>query len=197
MKPGFRTRPAARPLAGGIREEMTMREFEDEYSADLEGEFKEIKGALLNDTIRTLGPDAPVTVPATVSARDAVAQMMGHRRAAVLIVDGEGRLAGIFTERDVLTRVVASGLDPSAVAVGEVMTASPEALSAGDRVAYAVNRMSVAGSRTIPLVAESPRPVGVVTVAHFIKWMADLFPEAVLNLRPGDALKHPSEVDAG
>jgi CBS domain-containing protein len=174
-----------------------MREFEDEYSADLEGERQEIRGALLDDTIRTLGPDTPVTVRPGLSVGDAVAQMMAHRRAAVLIVDGDGRLAGIFTERDVLTRVVAPGLDPSAVAVGDVMTPAPEALSAGDRVAYAVNRMSVAGYRTIPLVDENRRPVGVVTVAHFIKWMADQFPEAVLNLRPGDALKHPSEVDAG
>jgi hypothetical protein len=57
--------------------------------------------------------------------------------------------------------------------------------------------MSVAGYRTIPLVDADRRPVGVVTVNHFIKWMAGLFPEAVLNLRPGDALKRPSEVDAG
>ena len=77
------------------------------------------------------------------------------------------------------------------------MTRDPDALSISDRVAYAVNQMSVAGYRTIPLVDADRRPVGVVTVTHIIKWMADLFPEAVLNLRPGDALKHPSEVDAG
>jgi CBS domain-containing protein len=119
------------------------------------------------------------------------------RRAAVLVVGGDGRLQGIFTERDVLTRVVARGLGPLATQVGEVMTPNPDALSVGDRVAYAMNRMSVAGYRTIPLVDADGRPVGVVTVNHFIKWMADLFPEAVLNLRPGDAIKHPSEVDSG
>jgi CBS domain-containing protein len=126
-----------------------------------------------------------------------VASMMAMRRAAVLVVDGQGHLTGIFTERDVLTRVVARGLDPVATAVGTVMTRDPDALAIGDRVAYAVNQMSVAGYRTIPLVDTNRRPVGVVTVTHIIKWMADLFPEAVLNLRPGDVLKHPSEVDAG
>jgi CBS domain-containing protein len=115
----------------------------------------------------------------------------------VLVVDAVGRLEGIFTERDVLTRVVAREPSPVATQVGEVMTGDPEALSVADRVAYAVNRMSVAGYRTIPLVDADRRPVGVVTVSHFIKWMADLFPEAVLNLRPGDVLKNPSEVDAG
>jgi CBS domain-containing protein len=169
----------------------------EEYRAAAEEEFSEIRGALLDDTIRTLGPDEPLCVSETVSVDEAVASMMAMRRAAVLVVDGNGRLAGIFTERDVLTRVVAPGLRPAATQVGSVMTRDPDVLSISDRVAYAVNQMSVAGYRTIPLVDGDRRPVGVVTVTHIIKWMADLFPEAVLNLRPGDALKHPSEVDAG
>ena len=57
--------------------------------------------------------------------------------------------------------------------------------------------MSVAGYRTIPLVDEAHRPIGIVTVHDFIKWLAHLFPEAVLNLRPGDVIKRPLEVDAG
>jgi CBS domain-containing protein len=170
---------------------------DDAYAGDLEGEFQEIKGALLGDTIRTLDPDEPIVVAGTLSVKEAVGRMMAGRRAAVLVVDGQGRLVGIFTERDVLTRVVARGLDPASTTLAQVMTPDPDALAVGDRVAYAVNRMSVAGYRTIPLVDADRRPVGVVTVHHFIKWMAGLFPEAVLNLRPGDALKHPSEVDAG
>jgi CBS domain-containing protein len=174
-----------------------MSDIEEEYSAAPQEELSEIKGALLNDTIRTLGPDEPLCLRETVSVGDAVASMMAMRRAAVLVVDADGRLQGIFTERDVLTRVVARGLGPLDTQVGQVMTWDPDALSVTDRVAYAVNRMSVAGYRTIPLVDANRRPVGVVTVSHIIKWMADLFPEAVLNLRPGDALKRPSEVDAG
>jgi CBS domain-containing protein len=169
----------------------------EEHRTAAEEEFGEIKGALLDDTIRILGPDDALCVSETVSVEEAVANMMAMRRAAVLVVDGNGRLAGIFTERDVLTRVVAPGLGPAATQVGAVMTRDPDALSVSDRVAYAVNQMSVAGYRTIPLVDGDRRPVGVVTVTHIIKWMADLFPEAVLNMRPGDALKHPSEVDAG
>jgi len=90
-----------------------------------------------------------------------------------------------------------AGQVPAATRLDQDHVLDPDALSVTDRVAYAVNRMSVAGYRTIPLVDGDGRPVGVVSVSHFIKWMADLFPEAVLNLRPGDALKRPSEVDAG
>jgi CBS domain-containing protein len=57
--------------------------------------------------------------------------------------------------------------------------------------------MSVAGYRTVPLVDADRRPVGVVTVSDVIRWLAGLFPEAVLNLPPAGALKRPHAVDAG
>ena len=174
-----------------------MSELDEAYTAELESEFDDLREALLGDTIRILGPDDPVTASEGVPVAEAVGRMMRSRRAAILIVDADGRLTGIFTERDVLTRVVARGLDPEHTPLGQVMTAEPEALAVGDRVAYAVNQMSVAGYRTIPLVDSERRPVGVVTVNHIIRWMATLFPEAVLNLRPGDALKRPNDVDAG
>jgi CBS domain-containing protein len=77
------------------------------------------------------------------------------------------------------------------------MTPNPEALAARDRIAYAVHCMSVAGYRTVPLVDADRRPIGVVTVSDVIRWLAQLFPEAVLNLPPGDVLKRPQEMDAG
>src|SRR5262244_2239095 len=129
-----------------------MSDSDDEYAAAVEEEVSEIRGALLNDTIRTLEPDDPICVDGSISVAQAVADMMAMRRAAVLVVDAGGRLTGIFTERDVLTRVVASGLSPRETRVAEVMTRDPEALGVADRVAYAVNQMRVAGYRTIPLV---------------------------------------------
>ncbi len=174
-----------------------MTEFEDEYSATREGDVRELRGALLGDTINTLAPTEPICLPATTTVQAAVAHMVSGRQPGVLVVDAEGRLSGIFTERDLLTRVVGAGRDPAVTPLSAVMTSDPEALSPRDRVCYAVNRMSVAGYRTIPLLDESRRPIGVVTVHDFIKWLAHLFPEAVLNLRPGDELKRPLEVDAG
>ena len=174
-----------------------MSEFEDEYSAALEGEWRELGGALLGDTINALSPSEPVCLPAATCVHEAVDRMLAARQAGVLIVDGHGRLLGIFTERDVLTRVVGQGRDPRATALAEVMTREPEALTLGDRVCVAVNRMSVVGYRTIPLVDATHRPIGIVTVHDVIKWLAHLFPEAVLNMGPRDQIKHPLRVDAG
>ncbi|HEU4370069.1 MAG TPA: CBS domain-containing protein [Methylomirabilota bacterium] len=163
----------------------------------IEGEIQEIRGALFDDTVAMLGPAEPVCLRETATVQEAIERMLARRQAGVLVVDSDGRLTGIFTERDVLTRVAGQGREARRTALGEVMTRDPEALGPSDRVAYAVHSMSVAGYRTVPLVDADRRPVGVVTVSDVIRWLAGLFPEAVLNLPPGDTLKRPHEMDAG
>jgi len=178
-------------------------EFEDEYSAtiddDLDGSeiLDAAGGALATDTIAVLSPAEPICLSEKATVHEAVQIMLARRQAGVLVTDEAGRLAGIFTERDVLTRVVGKDLDAHRTSLATVMTRNPEALTARDRVAYAVHCMSVAGYRTIPLVDLENRPIGIVTVSDIVRWLANLFPEAVLNLRPGDAIKRPQDVDAG
>lgn len=174
-----------------------MGEFEDQYTAELEGEVRETRGALLNDTITVLSPAEPICLRETATVHEAVQTMLGRRQAGVLVTDAEGRLAGIFTERDVLTRVVGRDADARTTSLSTVMTRDPDALSVRDRVARAVHSMSVAGYRTVPLIDAERRPIGVVTVSDVIRWLANLFPEAVLNLPPGEGLKRPHEMDSG
>ena len=166
-------------------------------TGEIEEELSEVRGALFDDTIAVLGPAEPICLAPTATVGEAIERMLARRQAAVLVVDGEGRLAGIFTERDVLTRVAGRGREAARTRLDEVMTGEPEALRASDRIAYAVHCMSVAGYRTVPLVDAERRPVGIVTVNDVIRWLAGLFPEAVLNLPPGDALKQPHRLDAG
>ena len=168
-----------------------------ERSDDIENELQEIRGALFNDKIGVLGPADAICLDESATVSEAIERMLARRQAGVLVVDGDGRLTGIFTERDVLTRVAGPRRDPLKTRLAEVMTRDPEALTAGDRIAFAVHCMSVAGYRTVPLVDSQRRPIGVVTVNDVIRWLASLFPEAVLNLPPGDALKHPHRMDAG
>jgi CBS domain-containing protein len=179
-----------------MEEEAPMSQYEEDRQV-IEEESREIRGALLNDVVAVLGPAEPICLRSTATVREAVEQMLARRQAAVLVVDGERRLIGIFTERDVLTRVVGEDRDVRRTTLADVMTPTPEALTPRDRIAYAVHSMSVAGYRTVPLVDAERRPLGIVTVTDVIRWLAGLFPEAVLNLPPGDALRHPDEIDAG
>jgi CBS domain-containing protein len=174
-----------------------MSDFDDIDAETVEGELAEIRGALFNDTITMLGPAEPICLRETATVNEAIERMLARRQAGVLVVDAEGHLTGIFTERDVLTRVAGRGRDARQTRLAEVMTRDPEALGVNDRVAYAVHSMSVAGFRTVPLVDADRKPIGVVTVNDVIRWLAGLFPEAVLNLPPGDVLKRPHQMDAG
>ena len=174
-----------------------MSDTEDAYAETLDADLHEIRGALFDDTLAVLSPPDPICLGDMVSVQDAVDAMVARRQAGVLVVDAGTRLIGIFTERDVLRRVVGQGLDPRRTPIGQVMTRDPQALRLRDRVAHALHSMSVAGYRTVPIVDEVGRPVGVVTGSDVIRWLADLFPEEVLNLPPGDRIKNPEQIDAG
>jgi CBS domain-containing protein len=174
-----------------------MSDAMDEYSETLDQDLREIRGALFDDTLAVLTPPEPVTIREDTPVREAVAAMLARRQAGVLVTGEGGRLVGIFTERDVLMRVVGAGRDPARTRVGDVMTSGPETLPIRARVAHALHSMAVAGYRTIPIVDEAGRPTGVVTATDVIRWLANLFPEEVLNLPPGDSIKNPEQIDAG
>jgi CBS domain-containing protein len=177
-----------------------MQEFDadDDYTSSGDPEERSLSPAVFNDTVGVLAPSEPVCLRDTATVMEAAHRMLQARQAAVLVVDAGGRLTGIFTERDLLTRVVGRGLDPKGTALSAVMTPNPEVLSLRDRVAYAVHCMSVAGYRTVPLVDADRRPVGIVTVSDVIRWLANLFPTTLLNLPPGgDTLKRPGQLDSG
>ncbi|MCK6557005.1 CBS domain-containing protein [Candidatus Binatia bacterium] len=140
--------------------------------------------ALLREPIRALATLKPaIAVPPTVSVRDAITHMKKAGVGCVLIEEGD-RLIGIFTERDVLTKVAGTTVDVDRTEVRELMTPDPECLRQDDRAAYALNRMTVGGFRHIPLVDKSGRPVGVVSMRNVVEYFVDVFGQEVLNLPP-------------
>ncbi len=176
---------------------MAVSEYHDEYSESLEGDFRKLEGALLRDTVKLLAPSEPIKLTEDATVHQAITQMAEKRRAAVVIVDAEGRLTGIFTERDLVRRVAVAGRDPRQTRLGEVMTRDPDTLGPDDLICFAINRLHHAGYRTIPLVDAQRRPLGIMTVNDIVQWLADLFPEAIVNLPPHPTLKRPQETDAG
>ncbi len=105
----------------------------------------------------------------------------------MLVVDAD-RLVGVFTERDVLRKLAATGRDASGATVAELMTADPECLTLDDGIGFAMNLMSVGGFRHIPLVDSEHRPTGVVAMRAIVDYIVDVFPRQVLNLPPAPGL---------
>jgi CBS domain-containing protein len=149
--------------------------------------------AILDRPIRSLpGLQEPIQLPSAASVRRAIGTMNDARVGCVMLVDG-GRLVGVFTERDVLTRVAGSDVDVDATPVADLMTPDPECLTLDDGITYALNRMSVGGFRHVPLVDDEGRPTGLVSMRHIVDYLVDLFPHAVLNLPPSPSRVFPKE----
>jgi CBS domain-containing protein len=139
---------------------------------------------LLRLPLSSLDPSPPLAVPVTGSVRDAVDLMKAHRFGAVTVVDAEGRVVGIFTERDLLLRVIDPVRDWREIRIADFMTPDPECLSAHEKIAYALNYMHLGGYRHVPIVDEERRPVGFVTARSVVAYLAELFGEDVCNLPP-------------
>jgi len=155
-------------------------EFEDAYEDE-----QTIRGAILTEPIRGLGPREPVCVRPNTSVRDAIEVMNDSGTGCVLVTQGD-RLVGILTERDVLKKVVGKfDLDNL---VERFMTKNPETVGMDDGLAYALNKMHIGGYRHIPIVDNEGRPVGVVSVRDFVKFIVSVFPAGVLNVPPEPGL---------
>src|SRR3989304_4091300 len=82
-------------------------------------------------------------------------------------------------------------------AVNLLAPSEPICLPATATVHEAITKMLASRRAAVVIVDGERRPIGIVTVSDVVKWLAEIFPEAVLNLRPGDEIKHPLQVDAG
>ena len=104
-------------------------------------------------------------LPATASVYAAACAMRDWSVGAVLITD-DGRLAGIFTERDMIDRVVACEREPKATPLAEVMTEDPATISPKATALEALRLMEDGGYRHLPVVA-GKRLVGIVSRRDF------------------------------
>lgn len=95
---------------------------------------------------------------------DASQQMMAQGSGAVLVIQ-DGRLIGIFTERDAVFRVIAQGRDARTTVLGDVMTPSPKTIDSSHSFGYAMLLMHENGFRHLP-VMEDGKPVGIVSARN-------------------------------
>jgi CBS domain-containing protein len=110
-------------------------------------------------------------VASTITIAEAVAEMNKKRIGCIVIVD-EGQLAGIFTERDVLRRVVGADLDPKTVRVGDVMTKNVHTISPQATIEQTMELFAEKRCRHIPVLDQGELR-GLISIGDISRWVAD------------------------
>jgi CBS domain-containing protein len=111
------------------------------------------------------------SVAPTLSVYDAVAEMNRHRIGAIVVLDGT-RLVGVFTERDVLRRVVGAGLDPKRALVADVMSPGVITIAPDATIEQTMNIFTEKRCRHLPVVSAGQMR-GVISIGDVTRWMAD------------------------
>lgn len=144
----------------------------DLMAVDRPAPVDRVDRSLMTDPVTALGYRPPAVVPADADLDEAMGVMMGLRVGAVLVADAAGRLAGILTERDFLTKLAdrpGFGREP----VVRWMTRDPEAVGPADPIGLALGKMAGGNYRHLPVVAGGT-PVGVISVRDVIRHLAGL-----------------------
>jgi len=134
---------------------------------------------LLNSSkVAELSLKSVPTLAATDTVSDAAQQMRQHSHGSALICR-DGKLVGVFTERD-LMRFLASNRSMETPLV-DVMTAEPRTIQSEDTLLTVIGLMDQGGYRRLPVVDEAGVPAGIVDVKSVVHFLVEHFPSGVYN----------------
>jgi CBS domain-containing protein len=131
-----------------------------------------VERSLMEDTVASLRPRAPVTIARTATLGEAIALLLARDIGALPVVDAGGALVGILTERDLLLE--AAGVEGHAGhPVEDYMTLRPETVRETDTLAFALHKMDSGGYRHLPVLRDG-RLVGIVSVRDLMRHVTGL-----------------------
>jgi CBS domain-containing protein len=148
---------------------------------------------IVDERLRVLSRRQPVTVLPGTSLADCVRAIQRTGTGdSVFVCDPAGALVGVLTERDVFGRIVGGSVDLSQP-VETLMTTEPHTLDLDQTILDAILLMQTGRYRNVPVVDGTGQLVGVVRQSDIIKYLAESFPEELLNLppRPHQRMKRP------
>lgn len=151
----------------------------------MNGATMSLRENLTHDAADALRFRKPVEIASDATVADAIQLMKAHDVGYVLVTDG-GTLKGIFTERDVLTKVLAGELTLQ-TPIADVMTRDPQSVDDRCSVATIIKKMHQGGFRHMPVVDGTGQVQGMVSVKRIVEYLVEHVPSAVFNLPPEPA----------
>ena len=143
--------------------------------------------SLVDERLQVLARREPVTVRPHTSLNDCLAAIRRSGTGdSVFVVDTDGRLAGVLTERDIFGRLVGGDVAPIDLdqPVETLMTTNPHHLHFEETVRDAIELMQTGRYRNVPLLDDDDILQGVIRPQDILKYLAEAFPEELLNLPP-------------
>lgn len=152
--------------------------------------------SLETESAKSAYPEEPVAVLQGVSVAEVIRLMRAQRAGAVIVLDEQEQLAGIFTERDAL-HLMAEGADLSGP-IDDQMSRTPLTANASETMAKAIETMSQGGYRHLPLVDEEDptQAVGMIDVRGVVRYLVEHFPNTIYTLPPAAERSTPEREGA-
>jgi CBS domain-containing protein len=132
-----------------------------------------VERSLMEDPISTLKPGKAVTLLASATVGEAMQTMLTRNIGALLVVGDDGKLLGIFSERDLLKKVAGKESDYVTRPVRQYMTPNPETVKESDMLGFALHKMDVGGYRHLPVMKDG-QPLGMISVRDMLRHITQL-----------------------
>ncbi len=139
--------------------------------------------SLKRDLVKHLRPKTPLLTAPETSVREAIRLLQENNTGCVIVCDAQGKAVGIFTERDVLRRVIGERVDMDSP-IKDVMSTDLASVQESDPITRAVRLLHERGLRHLPVLNEDGEPLGIIPVRHVMEYLVEHFPQAVYNLPP-------------
>ncbi len=137
---------------------------------DINSKENNLKRDIRESRLSELNPRLSVRVSSVTSVKDVIQTMVDKKLGAVLIVE-ENVLTGIFSERDIISKIALNYDAVKDDPISDYMTPEPVHLNIDDTIAFALNRMDVGGYRHIPITDDMNIPTGIVAVRDIIRYL--------------------------
>ncbi|MBF8289175.1 MAG: putative transcriptional regulator, contains C-terminal domain [Chloroflexi bacterium] len=140
--------------------------------------------SVADEHIKVLARRDPITVRPGTSLKDCIARIQaGGTGDSVFVTDADGTLRGVLTERDIFAQLVGRDVDLT-LPVESLMKEHPWTLKLDQPVRHVIDLMQTGRYRNVPLVDDRGRLLGVIRPVDVLKYLAEAFPEELLNLPP-------------